>query len=278
MKKENLYEPFSISFETIDEYSKAARRNTFFELIYILSGSGTKEINGYQFSYSEGNLFLLTPSDYYLFDIESKTQFFFLRFNDIYIKNNPILTENFHNLSAMLQDAKHLPGCILKNEADNAVIKQMIEIMIRECPNNRYYKELVQQFVNTIIIIVAINIAQFSPLKIEQDTDDKTLSILRYIQKNIYYPEKILAGSISDHFKISIAHLGRYFKKHTAETMQQYIINYKTKLIENQLIFSDKRINEIADEFGFSDVSHLNKFFRKQKGKNPTEFRKTSRG
>ena len=30
-------------------------------------------------------------------------------------------------------------------------------------------------------------------------------------------------------------------------------------------------MNEIADEFGFTDVSHMNKFFRKQKGYSPRD-------
>ena len=59
--------------------------------------------------------------------------------------------------------------------------------------------------------------------------------------------------------------------------MQQYISNYKTKLIEHRLQFSDKRINEIAYEFGFTDESHFNKFFKKQRGNSPSEFRKVIR-
>ncbi|MFC6265025.1 hypothetical protein ACFQFA_15310 [Flavobacterium panici] len=35
--------------------------------------------------------------------------------------------------------------------------------------------------------------------------------------------------------------------------------------MEHRIRFSDKRMNEIAYEFGFTDVSHLNKFFQKTK-------------
>ncbi|WP_423754016.1 helix-turn-helix domain-containing protein [Cloacibacillus evryensis] len=84
----------------------------------------------------------------------------------------------------------------------------------------------------------------------------------------------IKADVISQHFGISQNYLGRYFKKHTNETMQQYIINYKLKLIENRLLHSEMRINEIATELGFTDESHLNKLFKKYKGIIPSEFRK----
>ena len=81
-------------------------------------------------------------------------------------------------------------------------------------------------------------------------------------------------STISQHFGISQNYLGRYFKKHTNETMQQYIIKYKLKLVENRLLHSEMRINEIAAELGFTDESHLNKLFKKYKGVIPSEFRK----
>jgi AraC-like DNA-binding protein len=112
------------------------------------------------------------------------------------------------------------------------------------------------------------------PEKISEQTEEKALDILQYIQQNIYHPEKIKAEYISKHLGISESYLGRYFKKHANETMQQYIINYKLKLIENRLLHSNMRIVEIADEFGFTDKSHFNRIFKKYKGMNPSEFRK----
>ncbi|WP_255373630.1 AraC family transcriptional regulator [Chitinophaga sp. CF118] len=41
--------------------------------------------------------------------------------------------------------------------------------------------------------------------------------------------------------------------------------------------FSDKRINEISGEFGFTDISHLNKFFKKQKGNSLKAYRESVR-
>lgn len=128
----------------------------------------------------------------------------------------------------------------------------MVEAIIREHQDKDVYnQELIQQLVNTLIIIVARNIAKYLPEQVNIERESKAMDVLQYIQSNIYYPEKIKAESISEHFGISNSYLGRYFKKHANETMQQYISNYKTKLIEHRLQFSEKRINEIAYEFGF---------------------------
>lgn len=79
---------------------------------------------------------------------------------------------------------------------------------------------------------------------------------------------------IAMHFNLSQTYVGEYFKKHTGESLQQYITNYKLQLVETRLRYSDLRINEIAFELGFTDESHLNRIFKKHKGTTPSDFRK----
>ena len=177
----------------------------------------------------------------------------------------------------ILQHANHQPGCILRNKVDKLLVKPMIEAIIREYINrNLYSKEIITQIINTIIIVVARNIAMFLPEQVDECSEDKSLDILQYIQANIYKTGKIRAKDISQHFGISENYLGRYIKKHTNETMQQYILNYKLKLVENRLLHSQMRICEIVEELGFTDESHLNKFFKKYRGCSPSNFRKNN--
>ena len=83
MKKESLYEPFSIVYKTLDESPIQEHQHNFFELVFILSGTGNQCINQNKFAYQAGHLFLITPEDCHSFDIHTTTEFFFLRFNDI---------------------------------------------------------------------------------------------------------------------------------------------------------------------------------------------------
>jgi AraC-like DNA-binding protein len=186
--------------------------------------------------------------------------------------------ENIQRLEFILQHANHRPGCILRNQTDKLLVKPMIEAIIREYLNKKIYSsEIITQLINTIVIVVARNIALFLPEQIDENSEEKSLNILQYIQSNICYPEKIKAKTISQHFGISPNYLGRYFKKQTNETMQQYIFNYKMQMAESRLLHSEMRISEIVEELGFTDESHLNKLFKKYKGCNPTDFRKRYR-
>lgn len=105
------------------------------------------------------------------------------------------------------------------------------------------------------------------------DSDD-VLSLINYIHLNIYSPEKLKVGQLADSFNISPTYITEYFKKHIGQSLQQYITEYKLKLIETRLQYTNVRLSEIAYEFGFTDQSHLNRIFKKYRGHSPTKYRK----
>lgn len=276
MNKIHIYEPYTIHFETMDDMPNVKQHKHFFELVYILSGTGKHCINQHSFSYGENHMFLITPQDCSKFIIEETTSFFFLRFTNIYFQKNALSLENIQRLEYILQNANHKPGCILKNQSDKKLMRPLVEAIIREAVNRDLYdQEITQQLINSIIVVVARNIAKYLPTHIDSSSNEKIIDILNYIQKNIYDPENLRASEIAKHFGISEHYLGRYFKKHCDETMQSYINNYKLTLVEHRLRHSDMRINEISSELGFTDESHFNKFFRLKKGVSPKKYRQT---
>lgn len=276
MKGAFLYRQYEIEWKELQRIYKPNGRKNFFELIYIIEGTGKQTVNQNHFNYRKDNLFLLTPQDVYSFNIEAPTTFFFIRFNKLFIKDKINKDNNaIKQVEYILQNASHKPGCILKNKTDKPLIASLVNSIKNEQTNQQiYYTQISEQIVNIIITVVARNIALKLPKNIKETTGEPVLEILNYIQQNIFAPEKLKAQKLSEHFNISLNYLGRYFKKQTGDTLQNYIINYKIRLIETRLLHSDMRINEIAYELNFTDVSHLTHIFKKYKGMNPGEFRK----
>jgi len=275
MIKNNIYLPYEVIFSEITESLQTEVGNNFFELLYIVSGTGIQTINQNRLSYEPGHLFLITPQDFHSLEIKEKTTIFQLRFTDIYIKNGPFTSNNLYKLEYILHHAHHQPGCILKRITDKNLVHPVIEAIRHEYHNPTLYNtELIQLLINTLIVIIARNISEYLPENISNQSDGKAHNLLEYIQTHIYEPEKLSVTVMSEKFGISETYLGRYFKKQANETLQDYISKYRIKLVENRLLYSDLRVGEIANELGFNDESHLNKIFKKHRGTTPSAFRK----
>jgi AraC family transcriptional regulator, L-rhamnose operon regulatory protein RhaS len=95
-----------------------------------------------------------------------------------------------------------------------------------------------------------------------------------YIKQHIYEPEKLGIVHLSEIFNYAPDYVSIYFKRHTGESLKQYITKYKMKLIEIRLLYSQLTVSEVADEFGYLDESHFCKQFKKFTGRTPTAFRK----
>lgn len=267
----NLYLPFEIGILETDSYTANEHRNTYFEMFFILEGKGIQIINQHQLEYVPNKLFLMFPQDTHGFEVIEKTTFFFLRFNESYLKTQD--REWLKKLEYIFYNHNHLPGCILKNTEDKPLIRALAEALIKEQNGqNGYKQEVMQQLINTVITIAARNIALLETANQYHPT--QPLSVLGYVHQNIYFPNALKIEKLAEHFNLSPNYMSEYFKKQTGESFQHYINSYRMKLIETRLLHTAFRLNEIADEFGLTDVSHLNKLFKNHKGMNPSEFRK----
>lgn len=280
--KENLHYPFEISYKTLEVCEQQRRTNNFFELIYILAGTGQQTINQHTFNYAPGHLLLITPQDLNAFSVTTPTNLLLICFNDIYIRSAAFSGNEreqeawIRRLEFILQHANHEPGCILTDQPHKALAKVMVETLVAEYQHcDLYSKELIQQMVNSLIILIARAIAKRLPDKFTPVANKKTLDIFQYIHEHIYEPEQLKVSAICGFFNISPNYLGKFFKRQADETLQQYIQHYKIKMVETRLLHSDMRINEIVSELNFTDESHLNRLFKKYKGMSASKYRKT---
>lgn len=273
MKKENMHQSVEVIYKRVDECPLTNSRFSFFQMVYVVSGDGFLHINGNSISYKAGNLMLLTPNDYHTFDIVTRTEFLLVKLNSEYVKE--YRSKSIDHIECLLHYASHLSGCILNRKADEFLVKSIAESLIYAIDNKDIYDEdLITHYVNALIVIAARNIATMKPSGVKENADKRVLEIINYIQANIFFPQKLKVSAIAEQFGISDTYLGSYFKNHCGETIQSFVSNYKIRLIEHRLSFSDRRINEIVDEFGFSDESHLNKFFKKHRNVSLTGYRK----
>ena len=270
-------EPVEIIYEKVNQCPIKDRVFSFFQLVFILSGSGFKTFNGNRNKYQMDDLFLLTPEDIHTFDVDTETEFLLIRFNRSYLKNYQ--WNNLNHLECLLNNAKNISVNILTVDPDKIIVKNLMASILQSISKEGLFNEELKSYlINALLVVVARRISCYQLEELQENFDSRFVDIVNYIQENICFPDKLRASIISERFNISESYLGRFFKSQCNETMQGYITKCKVKQIINRLKFSDLRINEIAEEFNFTDGSHLNKFFKKQLNVGLSEYKRAISG
>lgn len=265
MESENIHQPIRIYYECVKAYTFGGKKFNFFELAYVLSGSGYQQINGNKVPFKTGDLLIITPNDHHASRLSCLSEFLIIRFDKSYI--NSYQWMSIDHIECILYHASHMTVPILQDKSDSEMVASCMQSLLQTIQKEDVYNEDLQRnLVNTLIVIAARNIAKIKPHKLIRNADKRILQIIDYLQAHIYKPKALKASVIANSFGLSQSYLGGYFYKHSGETLQQYIANYRMRLIEHRLRFSDKRIGEIVEEFGFVDESHINKFFKKHQG------------
>ncbi|MGC3943279.1 MAG: AraC family transcriptional regulator [Chryseolinea sp.] len=276
MKRYLLHTPFNIYHFTASEWAHPVHNHTYFEIIFILKGKGNHHINGNVFKYQSGDVFLLGPEDFHHFDIHAATEFCFIRFNETFYKHQSQQHDSAtqKRLKALLYTSSQSRGSIVQDKKEKKTLHVLLSVLEQEYINHQsqYFEAIRDSLMQSIMTILARNLTtQNSPKPIQKDSAE---AILMYVKEHIYDPAALSIEHLADVFHYAPEYISIFFKRHTGQSLKQYIISQKIKLIETRLLYSQVPMSAIADEFGYTDESHLCRQFRKYTGYTPSAFRK----
>lgn len=96
--------------------------------------------------------------------------------------------------------------------------------------------------------------------------------MLKYIDKN--FQEELTLEKIADVAHVSISECTRTFKDFTNYSPYEYLLQYRIREAANLILADDDKIEIIAIQTGFKDVSSFIQAFKKRVGKTPLQYRK----
>ncbi|NSL85234.1 AraC family transcriptional regulator [Chitinophaga solisilvae] len=281
MGARNLYTPFELLELNMEDWTPRPLIYHFFEIIHIQEGTGVRVVNGNRFPYRPGSVFIFTPRDCRGFEIAQPTRFVTVRFSELFLgkeygaEERERITGWLKQLEYILfNHNKHQP-VLVQRVNDCKMMASLIANMMEEYRNrHQYYENNLQHYLTLLLNLIARNVEAASAVR-EPDGEAPLISrLITWIQQHIYYPEQLKLETMAARFNISVNYIGEFFKKQTGESIQQYIICYKLRLVELRVENSRLTIGEIADELGFSDESHMSRLFKKYYGVSPAAYRK----
>jgi len=273
-----------IEFDAVNEWGYPRHKHNFFELTFILKGSGQHILNDNIIDYKEGDIFLLTPNDEHEFVVSQPSRFGIIKFTEQFFieKANYTCSKQWQkNIETVIFYSNTIPDSIISYKEDKDQIFMLYKMIKSEIENKLVFQRnvLIELF-GALLIIVSRNIrTHFNGLLNKVVTEQEKIdAILTYIRQNVLESEKVRIKTIAEEFFISPNYISIFVKKHLGISIQQYVLNTRLTIAERLLTQTDLSISEVSVKTGFTDSSHFNKVFKKYKRINPSEFRKKQNG
>ena len=261
-----IYDNFEIYSLTTSRWKKDTHRHDFFELLYIVEGTGTHTLNDNQHIYQSRDVYFLTRSDVHSFKTSTPTKFHCLRFLPGFFQDSQEITVlesifSYHNQAQgrLLLPADEIQFCEL-------LIQQIVQESLHTKKNHLM---IIRHLMATILEIIKRNVNLWDHTRMVQTL--KVDRMLQYIRSNIASPHLLKKQVIAKHFNISEHYLYEYFKKHLDITPQEFIVKTRLHIIQEKLRQSNLSFTEISHELGFKDSSHFYKFVKKHTGRSPSK-------
>ncbi len=246
----------------------------FFEILYFEKGSGSLKINGNTIAYKDNTIFVFIPDDVYVITVDTATtvttiKFLKSFFNSSRDLNSKLPVNNwFRQLEGILYNENHqLRTLDFEDKSEKENLTSLINLVTKESKKKKSYDIfIIENSLSVILHLIARNMRIKATSSVIKKTSSKIQDIINHIQINIYDSEMLTTKNLAEEFNISENYFGQYFKKSMDISIKKYILNYKLKLVETRIKYTDMQFSEIAIELDFTDASHLNKTFQSYKG------------
>jgi AraC family transcriptional regulator, transcriptional activator of pobA len=128
-----------------------------------------------------------------------------------------------------------------------------------------------------LLVLIAVGVARLAASRARTGTvtlhpADATVAQLRALVDEFFRTERLL-GFYAEKLGMSVDRLNDHVKRSTGVTAGHLIRQRVLTEAKRQLVFTAQPIHDISAELAFADPSHFARFFRKQTGTTPHEFR-----
>ncbi len=128
-----------------------------------------------------------------------------------------------------------------------------------------------------LLVLIAVGVARLAASRARSGSvtlypSDASVAQLRALVDEFFRKERLL-GFYAEKLGMTVDRLNDHVKRATGVTAGHLIRQRVLTEAKRQLVFTTQPIHDIAEELAFADASHFARFFRKQTGTAPHEFR-----
>ncbi|MDX5627017.1 MULTISPECIES: AraC family transcriptional regulator [unclassified Brenneria] len=240
------------------------------EMLFVEEGYGIIIVDNQQYTMKPGRLFVFPPFKLHKVMVEDSQRDRYRR--TIIHLDNVVLYNFLHDFPqkrAQLQQLCHSDSRASVYElADiGSVLDTLFSRFSRMGADGNYSLEEIACLMLQILTLLPSQ-------AVNKDIIDDSISaqVMQWIEE--HYTEKFSLETLTGSLNLSRSYVSRRFKQQTGEMIHEYLLTRRIKAASELLRHSNKSIDEISHQAGFSDSPYFITCFKKMIGHTPLQYRK----
>lgn len=246
-------------------------KHSFYHLLLFTEGSGSHDIDFHKFPVQPYQIYFMIPGQVHSWSFEGHVDGFVVNFSDLFFQTF-LLKRDY------LEQFLFLKGNVMDSVIDipEEIQNQVLTIFKQLLSESESSKLFALDMVRSLLLQLFWTISRYSREDQERNKASHHYGILNNFKKLIedYYSTIRLPKAYAELLFITPSYLNSLCNDilgiSAGELIRSRIILEAKRLLVNL----DVRVSEIANKLNFEDNSNFTKFFKKQVGVVPEEFRR----
>lgn len=247
-------------------------RHSFYHLVLFTEGSGRHTIDFHHFQALPYQIYFMIPGQVHTWDFAEEMEGYVVNFSDSFFKSFLLQPEYLDSFSFLDQDSSN--NVLMLSEAVRERICALFEELLSQNARATTWRDdMVRVLLLQIFLIIEQSDSVDRKESAEKGKNATVRNFIRLIDKN--YDRLRLPGQYAEMLNVTPNHLNALCKEYVGMQAGQLIRNRIVLEAKRLLINLDLTVSEIAYKLNFNDNSYFTKFFRKETGMTPEDFRKS---
>ncbi|MET7304017.1 AraC family transcriptional regulator [Embleya sp. NPDC005575] len=267
--------PFAIgSFDTIGSMSRAdfPHRHTFYEIAFVTGGRGTHVVDLAPRTVDPPHLFFVTPGQVHFWHRMQGLTGWVVLFNDDFLLAHPEDRATFRELAGY-------PRLRPTSDAAPGLAGVVAEMRREYAEQGEGFIPILQAYLH-VLLLRATRLAALDGPDAEPEPDAGPTAVIAQRFARLLDgpvdpdPLERTVGAYAAQLGVSVGHLNHAVKSATGRTPGRIIRQTQVVEAKRLLAGSDLTVRQVADRVGFADPAYFCRFFRRETGSTPGEYRR----
>jgi len=252
--------------------------NNYFQCIYIHTGTGILTLPSKTFQLKDGDLFVMPPDTLHSIKTADGSICIYVMIRRTYIDSvffdlfhhNPPLISFFNKV--LFEETRQEANYILFHTGSNEDVR---ETMLRLFSEYMWGDEFRNNIMECYLKLLFSFLFRHKQSEIEtpislSNAELHFNTIMNYINKDF---RSATLSSTAEYLHLSKQYICRIIQQVSGTNFSKLLMDVKLKKVQQYLLETNIKLDDIADSTGFSDVSHLSRIFKMRYGIPPSKYR-----